>query len=518
MDRRTHKCVLNPHQTRARPHRRELHDKELVPSLGKRLRPLLLRRHGVNFSKPAHLAGAPHASHPRRHCEYAALHCEDACGRPVASVRLAADPARARCPPESSLAADLLSFSLSRAFSPQHRHSRPQQLGRARPRAANAPLALALARFSPRALRSRLLSTAMPPKRATSASRPAGCASRCELRQCGAAASTSIVPAPRPSDRRRLNSPLDSLCSGTAVSPFPHTPLSGSRASASAGRAPPRPRPSAPPTPAAAAPTRQRSQTSKTSERRRRAPRTTSPSSSRRGRTHVCCGSPHGPSHSSKLGFTLSTPRPSSPVDRGPTPEQKWRQPQTSSYPSHYPSLLARTHAQELLSWYDRVHRRLPWRESPSARLAASPAAGVTWAQATREGPPQGLAREDFAYGVWVSEVMLQQTQARRRRGAGRGLRTTCLWGGRWSPALRGAESPEPLSPAAPASRAPQSPRSASGGPRVRLLPALGGPLAHRRRPRRRHAGGGAGLHGGRSALLNAAVARVSLSSIMLPP
>lgn len=47
------------------------------------------------------------------------------------------------------------------------------------------------------------------------------------------------------------------------------------------------------------------------------------------------------------------------------------------------------THAAKLLSWYDRHHRELPWRVSPSA------------AKAGKLADP---------YHVWLSEVMLQQT------------------------------------------------------------------------------------------------------------
>ena len=47
------------------------------------------------------------------------------------------------------------------------------------------------------------------------------------------------------------------------------------------------------------------------------------------------------------------------------------------------------THAQKLLTWYDRHHRELPWRVSPAA------------AKAGKRADP---------YHVWLSEVMLQQT------------------------------------------------------------------------------------------------------------
>lgn len=75
-------------------------------------------------------------------------------------------------------------------------------------------------------------------------------------------------------------------------------------------------------------------------------------------------------------------------------------------------SLLVATCAlQELLRWYDNDHRRLPWRRSGAPTPAA---AGVTWAGVTGQGPPEGLSADDFAYGVWVSEIMLQQTQVTR--------------------------------------------------------------------------------------------------------
>ncbi|CDN46797.1 A/G-specific adenine glycosylase [Neorhizobium galegae] len=47
------------------------------------------------------------------------------------------------------------------------------------------------------------------------------------------------------------------------------------------------------------------------------------------------------------------------------------------------------THAQKLLTWYDRHHRELPWRVSPAAAKAGE-----------RADP----------YHIWLSEVMLQQT------------------------------------------------------------------------------------------------------------
>ena len=54
-----------------------------------------------------------------------------------------------------------------------------------------------------------------------------------------------------------------------------------------------------------------------------------------------------------------------------------------------------------LLAWYDRNHRVLPWRRNPHSKREGG------------EGGGEGGARSaaDFAYAVWVSEVMLQQTQ-----------------------------------------------------------------------------------------------------------
>ncbi|KAG1670121.1 hypothetical protein FOA52_013697 [Chlamydomonas sp. UWO 241] len=60
-----------------------------------------------------------------------------------------------------------------------------------------------------------------------------------------------------------------------------------------------------------------------------------------------------------------------------------------------------------LLSWYDSVHRVLPWRRTPhSARgdAANGEPGGVSPASAA-------LEQQQFAYWVWVSEIMLQQTQ-----------------------------------------------------------------------------------------------------------
>lgn len=76
-----------------------------------------------------------------------------------------------------------------------------------------------------------------------------------------------------------------------------------------------------------------------------------------------------------------------------------------------------------LLAWYDRHHRQLPWRSHPHRQAAAqeqapppaAAAAPASWVScAVDAAAPPGLAAHDFAYGVWVSEVMLQQTQVAR--------------------------------------------------------------------------------------------------------
>jgi A/G-specific adenine glycosylase len=102
-----------------------------------------------------------------------------------------------------------------------------------------------------------------------------------------------------------------------------------------------------------------------------------------------------------------------------------------------------------LLKWYDRVMRVLPWRRNPhhkpdkqqqqqgvaattaptdaaaaagstkggkqkkpsKAELAAAEAAAVV---AAAKPAPADLTPQRFAYCVWVSEIMLQQTQVAR--------------------------------------------------------------------------------------------------------
>jgi hypothetical protein len=66
-----------------------------------------------------------------------------------------------------------------------------------------------------------------------------------------------------------------------------------------------------------------------------------------------------------------------------------------------------------LLAWYDRSHRVLPWRRNPhSKRGDGSDANGSGDASGSGVKPaPADLAPQAFAYRVWVSEIMLQQTQ-----------------------------------------------------------------------------------------------------------
>ncbi|PNH07370.1 A/G-specific adenine DNA glycosylase [Tetrabaena socialis] len=76
----------------------------------------------------------------------------------------------------------------------------------------------------------------------------------------------------------------------------------------------------------------------------------------------------------------------------------------------------------ELLEWYDSNHRVLPWRRTPHSKKAevasATAAAGGATAGgggggegAAVQAAPTELPAQQFAYWVWVSEIMLQQTQ-----------------------------------------------------------------------------------------------------------
>ena len=69
-----------------------------------------------------------------------------------------------------------------------------------------------------------------------------------------------------------------------------------------------------------------------------------------------------------------------------------------------------------LLDWYDSNHRVLPWRRNSRSKVpGAHDASATTWPTAAGcSAPLTGLSTADWAYGVWVSEVMLQQTQVER--------------------------------------------------------------------------------------------------------
>lgn len=66
-----------------------------------------------------------------------------------------------------------------------------------------------------------------------------------------------------------------------------------------------------------------------------------------------------------------------------------------------------------LLDWYDRGHRVLPWRRNPHSKLNEEGGGGNTTTTPTpKPAPPETeLPAQQFAYRVWVSEIMLQQTQ-----------------------------------------------------------------------------------------------------------
>lgn len=57
----------------------------------------------------------------------------------------------------------------------------------------------------------------------------------------------------------------------------------------------------------------------------------------------------------------------------------------------------------QLLGWYDKSHRALPWRRNPHTQTAA---ADDPEHKALLEVPQQQMI-----YRVWISEIMCQQTQ-----------------------------------------------------------------------------------------------------------
>ena len=87
------------------------------------------------------------------------------------------------------------------------------------------------------------------------------------------------------------------------------------------------------------------------------------------------------------------------------------------SMAAHLPSPAAQVQLRTaLLTWYDHHHRVLPWRRNSHSKVQPASAPGAaTWPTAPGSSAPlTGLSRADWAYGVWVSEVMLQQTQVER--------------------------------------------------------------------------------------------------------
>ena len=78
-----------------------------------------------------------------------------------------------------------------------------------------------------------------------------------------------------------------------------------------------------------------------------------------------------------------------------------------------------------LLDWYDANHRVLPWRRNRRSKHALPPttdagdpdavASGrAYWRGVATTGAPMDVPPEQYAYGVWVSEIMSQQTQIER--------------------------------------------------------------------------------------------------------
>lgn len=81
-----------------------------------------------------------------------------------------------------------------------------------------------------------------------------------------------------------------------------------------------------------------------------------------------------------------------------------------------------------LLAWYDARHRVLPWRRNPHSRHSCPQVVNTTnpatraevesgaifWDGAKEAGAPANVPLDQYAYGVWVSEIMSQQTQIDR--------------------------------------------------------------------------------------------------------
>ena len=77
-----------------------------------------------------------------------------------------------------------------------------------------------------------------------------------------------------------------------------------------------------------------------------------------------------------------------------------------------------------LLEWYDANHRVLPWRRNPHSKLPKKEKKKKENGAKEEEedadgeqGAPLDLPLERFIYGVWVCEVMSQQTQLDRVKG-----------------------------------------------------------------------------------------------------
>lgn len=67
-----------------------------------------------------------------------------------------------------------------------------------------------------------------------------------------------------------------------------------------------------------------------------------------------------------------------------------------------------------LLEWYDANHRVLPWRRNPHSKLPKNEKREKKEEDDFEDGAPLDLPLERFIYGVWVCEVMSQQTQLDR--------------------------------------------------------------------------------------------------------